>query len=127
MAAVTITVQPRSAPRRRTGPTTGPRRDVSRGVSRGVYVRRRVATVVLGMALVLVTAQAGAALGGSSLAAPERRPASHATTVARPGDSLWSVATRLAPGEDPRPVVDALAEARHGAPLVPGERVEWDG
>ncbi|HEY7105486.1 MAG TPA: hypothetical protein VH986_03710, partial [Acidimicrobiia bacterium] len=69
MAAVTITVQPRSAPRRRTGPTTGPRRDVSRGVSRGVYVRRRVATVVLGMALVLVTAQAGAALGGSSLAA----------------------------------------------------------
>ena len=45
----------------------------------------------------------------------------------RAGDSLWSVATRLAPGEDPRPIVDALAEARHGAPLAPGERVEWGG
>jgi hypothetical protein len=45
----------------------------------------------------------------------------------RPGDSLWSVANRLAPGSDPRPVVDALAQARDGAPLVPGETVEWGG
>jgi hypothetical protein len=45
--------------------------------------------------------------------------------IVRPGDSLWSLARRFAPGEDPRPVVDALAEARHGAPLLPGERVEW--
>jgi hypothetical protein len=97
-------------------------------VSRAVYVRRRVTVVVMGLALVLVMAQAGAALGGSSLAAPERRPASdRATTVVRPGDSLWSVATRLAPGEDPRPVVDALEQARRGAPLTPGERVEWGG
>jgi hypothetical protein len=97
-------------------------------VSRAVYVRRRLTAVVMGLALVLVMAQAGAALGGSSLAAPERRPASdHASTVVRPGDSLWSVATRLARGEDPRPVVDALAEARGGALLTPGERVEWGG
>jgi hypothetical protein len=83
--------------------------------------------------LVLVMAQAGAALGGSSLATPERHPTAEATSVrsslrqvvVRPGDSLWSVATRLAPGSDPRPVVDALADARHDAPLVPGETVEW--
>jgi hypothetical protein len=47
--------------------------------------------------------------------------------VVRPGDSLWSVASRLAPDSDPRPVVDALAEARHGTVLVPGEIIEWDG
>jgi hypothetical protein len=47
--------------------------------------------------------------------------------VVRPGDSLWSVASRLAPGSDPRPVVDALAEARHGTGLVPGETIAWDG
>jgi hypothetical protein len=118
MAAVTFTPGPR-----RIGPTTRPRR-----VPRAVYLRRRVTAVVMGLALVLVMAQAGAALGGSSLAAPERRPTSdHTATVVRPGDSLWSVATRLAPGEDPRPVVDALAQARHGATLIPGERIEWDG
>jgi hypothetical protein len=83
--------------------------------------------------LVLVMAQAGAALGGSPLASPERRPAAADTsastrsTVVRPGDSLWSVASRLAPDSDPRPVVDALAEARHGTVLVVGERIEWDG
>jgi hypothetical protein len=118
MAAVTIT----SAPRYRTGPTTRPRR-----APRAVYLRRRVTAVLLGIALVLGMAQAGAALGGSSLAAPGRRPATRARTVVRPGDSLWSVASRLAPGEDPRPVVDALDAARRGAPLVPGERVEWGG
>jgi hypothetical protein len=83
--------------------------------------------------LVLLMAQAGAALGGSSLATPERGTTSSSAsspvrhTVVRPGDSLWSVASRLAPGSDPRPVVDALSEARDGAPLVPGETVEWGG
>jgi hypothetical protein len=116
----------------RTGPTThlrlvGPivaadRAPLRRRVSRTVYVRRRLSVVVLAIAGVLLTAQAGAALGGSSSEAPGRAPAStsFATEVVRPGDSLWSVSERLAPGEDPRPIVDALAEARHGAPLLPG-------
>jgi hypothetical protein len=47
--------------------------------------------------------------------------------VVQPGDSLWSIAERLAPGEDPRPIVDALAEARGGTALVPGETVVWPG
>ena len=119
MAAVTIT----AVPRHRAGPTTRPHRPATRAV----YLRRRVTAVLLGMVLVLVMAQAGAALGGSTLAAPERRPAVLEHTIVRPGDSLWSVAQRLAPGEDPRPVVDALEQARHGEPLVPGERVEWGG
>jgi Tfp pilus assembly protein FimV len=83
------------------------------------------------VALVLVMAQAGAALGGSPPASPERRPAAAHTsarsTVVRSGDSLWSVASRLVPGSDPRPLVDALAAARHGTVLVPGETIEWDG
>jgi hypothetical protein len=131
-------------------PTTLPRHTAvaaggSRAVTRATYWRRRFVVVALAVALVLVMAQAGAALGGS-LAAPERRPAGAVSTavasgarstgsrntgsrntVVRPGDSLWSVAARLAPGTDPRPVVDALADARHGTVLVPGETVEWDG
>ena len=119
MAAVTTTRVPRSW----TGPTTRP----AARPARSTYVRRRIVAVALGVAIVVGAAQAGAALGGSALAAPERRPASAAHTVVRPGDSLWSIASRLAPGDDPRPVVDALAVARHGAPLAVGERIEWDG
>jgi hypothetical protein len=133
-----ITITTRATARRR--PTTPSSRHAvaagtARAVSRATYRRRRILVAVLAVALVLVMAQAGAALGGSSLATPERRPASASasartsgrSTVVRPGDSLWSVAARLAPGSDPRPVVDALAAARHGTVLVPGETIEWDG
>jgi hypothetical protein len=105
-----------------------------RPVSRATYWCRRALVAALVVGLVLVMAQAGAALGGSSLATSGRSttssPAASSSlrqTVVRPGDSLWSVAGRLAPGADPRPVVDALSEARDGAPLVPGETVEWGG
>jgi Tfp pilus assembly protein FimV len=95
-------------------------------VGRATYLRRRLAAAVMVVAVVLVTAQAGAALGGSTHEAPGRAPTFAQVTV-RPGDSLWSVAERLVPGEDPRPVVDALSEARRGAPLLPGETVRWAG
>ena len=45
--------------------------------------------------------------------------------VVQPGDTLWSVAERFAPGDDPRPVVDALAAERGSGPLVPGEVLVW--
>ena len=130
---ITITTRVTARPR----PTTRPRRAVAAGgarvANRATYWRRRVVVAVLAVVLVLVMAQAGGALGGSTLAAPERHPAGHAPatsvarTVVRPGDSLWAVAERLVPGEDPRPVVDALMKARRGAVLTPGETIRWDG
>jgi LysM domain len=98
-------------------------------MSRAIYWRRRLVVALVGVVLVLVMAQAGAALGSSTLTAPERRPTSaHVTTITvRPGDSLWSIAQRIAPGEDPRPIVDELEQARHGASLQPGEKIEWSG
>jgi hypothetical protein len=45
--------------------------------------------------------------------------------VVKPGDSLWTVAQHVAPRSDPRPVVDALAAARHHSPLLVGETVVW--
>ena len=133
--------QVRHVERRAARPATGvrsvrPVRPV-RPVSRATYWCRRAFVAALVVGLVLLMAQAGAALGGSSLATPERSTTSAGASVAsasavrhtvvRPGDSLWSVASRLAPGSDPRPVVDALSEARNGAPLTPGETVEWGG
>jgi len=90
--------------------------------SAATYWRRRVVAVVVGLAALAMAGKAGAALGGSPLAVPERRPAT-SQSVVRPGDSLWSIAARLQPGHDPRPAVDALTAARGGAPLVPGEVV----
>jgi nucleoid-associated protein YgaU len=58
------------------------------------------------------------ALGGGH----EPVPAARSSYVVRGGDTLWSIAERLAPGEDPRPLVDAIEAANHVDPgaLVPG-------
>jgi hypothetical protein len=124
---ITITTRATARPR----PTTSPRRAVAAGAARvvspAIYWRRRVIVVLVAVALVFVMARAGAALGGSTPAAPERHPAHVASTVVRPGDSLWTVAERLAPDRDPRPVVDALSDARDGTVLTPGETISWDG
>ena len=42
--------------------------------------------------------------------------------VVRGGDTLWSIASRIARGEDPRPIVDAIAQANHvdAGTLIPG-------
>ena len=134
---ITITTRATARPR----PTTLPRRTVAAGsarvVSRTTFWKRRAVVALMVVALLFVMARAGAALGGSTPAAPERHPAhSHAqagvthhaaTTVVESGDSLWTVAERLAPDDDPRPVVDALSEARHGTVLTPGETISWDG
>jgi hypothetical protein len=88
-----------------------------------VYRRRRIAAAALGLGLVVVAGQAAAARGGLSLAPATRRPPAAQTVVVEPGDTLWGIARRLAPGEDPRPVVDALARERGTARLVPGETV----
>jgi Tfp pilus assembly protein FimV len=47
------------------------------------------------------------------------------TYVVRPGDTLWSIATRFAPSRDPRPVVDAIRSANGVDPaaLVPGQQL----
>jgi hypothetical protein len=81
---------------------------------------------VLVLGAVVVAGEAGVALGGTPLAPPERRPApssSASAVVVRPGDTLWTIVERRRPGSDPRPIVDALSDARHGAPLLPGETV----
>lgn len=103
-------------------PVVHPRRRVR---SRAVYWRRRVVVTALALGTVALAGRAGVALGGSPLASSERRPPLTSSSVVRTGDTLWDVARRLVPGSDPRPVVDQIDNARHHAPLVPGETVVW--
>jgi Tfp pilus assembly protein FimV len=54
---------------------------------------------------------------------PDVEAASRRSYVVRAGDTLWGIAQRLAPGEDPRPLVDAI-QAVNGvaaAGIVPGQ------
>jgi hypothetical protein len=43
--------------------------------------------------------------------------------VVRPGDTLWSIASRLQPSGDPRPLVAQLQNQLHGSTLEPGDRL----
>jgi Tfp pilus assembly protein FimV len=105
-----------------TGRRPGPR--PARRPARAVIRRRRALGALAGLGLVLTVARAGGALEGSPLATPERLPHVQ-TVVVQPGDTLWSIAPRLAPGRDRREVVDALVKARHTTELVPGEKIIW--
>lgn len=55
----------------------------------------------------------------------DARQAEHTTHVVAPGDTLWSIASTLEPGRDPRPVVDAIAGSRGSATVRPGEVITW--
>jgi nucleoid-associated protein YgaU len=81
--------------------------------------RRLVAGGLLVVALwVTAPAVSGAMIGGSApgAAAGERY-------VVQRGDTLWSIAVGRAPGVDPRPVVQAIADANRvdAGSLVPGQ------
>jgi nucleoid-associated protein YgaU len=57
---------------------------------------------------------AGAHVAGASLARGQHY-------VVRAGDTLWTIALRLDPAGDPRPLVDELAAELPGGALQPGE------
>ncbi len=94
----------------------------ARSHQRAVYRRRRVLAALVGLGLVLTVARAGAALGGSSLATPERLPHVQQVVV-EPGDTLWSIAQRAAPGHDVRPIVDAMERALHTDTVIAGQSI----
>lgn len=75
-----------------------------------------------------VTAGSGSPVDGSATVGATRVgvPSARVHVVA-PGDTLWSIASRLDPGGDPRPLVDALADRVGGPELRVGQRIPLDG
>lgn len=68
-------------------------------------------------------ARPGRASAPGMASLPTTRPVRATFYVARPGDTLWAIAERLAPGADPRPLVDRLAAELPGGILVAGDRL----
>jgi Tfp pilus assembly protein FimV len=81
---------------------------------RGIVVLCALVAVLAGTLLALAALSSPAAPGGH--AAP-------ATVTVRSGDTLWSIASRVAPGADPRAEVAALQRLNHlgGTALTPGQ------
>ncbi|HXX91942.1 MAG TPA: LysM domain-containing protein [Acidimicrobiales bacterium] len=90
--------------------------------------RRRVLLGTVAAALLAVLALPWGGAGGRPLATPGPAlagavPAHHALYIVQPGDTLWSIAQRLDPTGDPRPVVAALARQAGSDTIVPGEHL----
>lgn len=84
-------------------------------------VRRR--RLVAGGLLVLLLSVSAPAVSGAMTGGPGRGAAAGDRYVVQPGDTLWSIAVSRAPGSDPRPVVQAIADANRvdAGSLVPGQ------
>ena len=124
MTAVPISAAPFRPVHHQAGVTGTTRPRAARRPSPAVIRRRRLLAVLVGLGLVLTVTRAGVALAGSSVPTPQRLPHER-TVVVQPGDTLWSIAAELAPDRDRREVIDAIAEARGGTVLMPGEAITW--
>jgi LysM domain len=97
------------------------------GVRRRQFARRRLGVAVMVCSFVMLTGHlAGAVAGGARSPVSPSEPRGGGTiAVIRPGDTLWDIAGRYAPEEDPRVVVGRLLALNGlgGRPLQAGTRI----
>jgi hypothetical protein len=104
---------------------------VRRLPDRATRIRRRRLVVLV---LVVVAAAVAFSLTKAVVTAGSSRiidespasPITDAVYVVQPGDTLWSIAQRLAPDADPRPLVEELRDLNGGSKLEVGTRLAVD-
>jgi len=90
--------------------------------------RRRLTALVVSTVILLATWGMVGLLAGLQTSHLETLPGSHRVAngyvyTVRPGDTVWSIATRLNPSGDPRPLVAQIEASLHGASIVPGQQI----
>jgi len=88
-------------------------------------VRRRRALLAVIVLLLIALALPLSGTGGYSHPAGSALAETRGAVVytVHPGDSLWSIAERLEPTADPRPLVAKLAAQTGSETVMPGERI----
>ena len=102
-------------------PTPGrtPRRRASLEVR-----RRRTLLAMMGLALALLALPLGGSGGASHTTGSASAAQLHGGAyVVRSGDTLWTIAQRVDPTGDPRPLVSQMAAELGTYTIVPGEQV----
>ena len=105
--------------------------------SQAVYRRRRVAVLLCAAAVVVaITAWQGLhprtgasgdgplTVAGQPVRNIDATLVGSARIIVQPGDTLWTIARRVQPTGDVRPLVDRLSRERKGRPLQVGERID---
>lgn len=87
-----------------------------------VYRRRRL--LVLAVLLSLCVGLWSFWHSADTATPQQNRSPDAVVVVVEPGDTLWSIATWLNSGADPRPLVDALSELVGSSNVYPGQRLE---
>ena len=96
-----------------------PRRRVSVEVR-----RRRTILAMMGLALALLALPLGGSGGASHTTGSASAAQIHGSSyTVRAGDTLWSIAERVDPSGDPRPLVSQMASQLGSDTVVPGELV----
>jgi hypothetical protein len=89
--------------------------------------RRRLALLLATIAVVLVGVGLVQAFAGGTFGAARAEggaaPIDGQVYVVQPGDTLWSIAERIAGDGDPRPIVASLRERHGDADLDAGDRL----
>ena len=115
-------VRPRVADARTYGPRTdGPVTDGPRVQPAEVYRRRRL--LVLAVVFSMVVGLWSYGNSSQSTSTTDTRSLDAVVVVVQPGDTLWSIATWLDPGADPRRLVDELSDLTGSTTLQPGQRL----
>jgi len=115
--------------------TEGPvsvRQTTTRRETQATYWRRRIVCMALLLGLLWVTSSAaGFASGDRSVERPQAQTliesaAGESLTagqvvIVKPGDTLWSIARKMQPTGDVRPLVDRIATLNNGYGLTAGQ------
>jgi nucleoid-associated protein YgaU len=104
-------------------PRHGARSTLRRGPSAAVR-RRRTLLATMGLLLVGLALPLSGTGGNSHATGSALAETGHPVTyTVRPGDTLWTIAERVDPSADPRPLVARLAAQTGSDNVVPGERI----
>jgi hypothetical protein len=90
--------------------------------------RRNILLLLVAAGILVALALPWGGAGGRPLATPGPARAgdalvAHEPYIVQPGDTLWSIAQRLVPGGDPRPIEQELEAQARGDVVVPGQRL----